>query len=85
MIEAFDKFRVYILGIHFTQVTDCLAIKKSLEKKKTSICVRGSSIRLQDLDYTIEHRPGKKMGHVDALSRATEVALIDEAHEETDK
>ncbi|KMQ88847.1 retrotransposable element tf2 protein type 2 [Lasius niger] len=39
--------------------------------KKTDVCTRIArwALFLQDFQYTVEHRPGKSMRHVDALSR----------------
>ncbi|KAK9685091.1 Integrase zinc binding domain [Popillia japonica] len=32
---------------------------------------------LQDFNYTLEHRPGTRMNHVDALSRVQEVLILE--------
>ncbi|KAK9679230.1 hypothetical protein QE152_g40178 [Popillia japonica] len=32
---------------------------------------------LQDCDYTVVHRPGKRMAHVDALSRAHNILILE--------
>ncbi|KAK9720746.1 RNase H-like domain found in reverse transcriptase [Popillia japonica] len=67
--KALEKFRVYLLGKYFTLVTDCNALKMSLRKKeKTRRLFRWSQC-LAEYDYAVEHRPGDKMKHVDALSR----------------
>lgn len=51
--------------------------------KKKNLCVRVArwALELEDYSYKIEHRPGKNMPHVDALSRnpLSEVFLIDES------
>lgn len=69
VIEALTKFRVYLLGIHFKLVTDCNAFTKTLEKQ--SLCTRVARwiLFLQEYNYTVEHRSGVRMKHVDALSR----------------
>lgn len=69
VIEALTKFRVYVLGIHFKLVTDCNAFTKTFEKQ--SLCTRVARwiLFLQEYDYTVEHRAGTRMKHVDALSR----------------
>lgn len=50
-------------------MTDCQAF--ALTMKKRDLCVRISrwTLLLEDFSYAIEHRPGKSMSHVDALSR----------------
>ena len=38
---------------------------------KKDLCMRVArwALQLEEFNYTIEHRPGKAMAHVDALSR----------------
>lgn len=68
IIKALVKFRVYLLGIPFKIITDCRAFTLTMHK---DLCVRVArwALLLEEYDYTIEHRPGKNMAHVDALSR----------------
>ena len=70
IIEALKKFRVYLLGISFNIVTDCEAFQKTMEKRDLSTRVARWVLLLQEFNYTIEHRSGTKMPHVDALSRS---------------
>lgn len=68
IIKSLVKFRVYLLGISFKIVTDCQAFALTIKKK--DLCVRvARALLLEEFDYTIEHRPGRSMRHVDALSR----------------
>ncbi|XP_076642233.1 uncharacterized protein LOC143353023 [Halictus rubicundus] len=69
IIRALRKFRVYLLGIPFKIITDCQAF--SLTMKKRDLCVRVGrwALLLEEFNYIVEHRPGKNMCHVDALSR----------------
>lgn len=69
IIKSLKKFRVYLLGIPFKIITDCRAF--SLTLKKQDLCVRVArwALLLEEFDYIVEHRPGKSMRHVDALSR----------------
>lgn len=69
IIRALDKFRVYLIGMHFKIVTDCNAFAKTLDKKDLCTRVARWVLFLQEYDYVIEHRPGTQMRHVDALSR----------------
>ncbi|KAL0881567.1 hypothetical protein ABMA27_001398 [Loxostege sticticalis] len=69
VIEGVKKFRRYLIGIHFKIITDCEAFQKTLYKKDVPAKVARWILYLQDFNYTIEHRTGDKMQHVDALSR----------------
>ncbi|GFY77952.1 hypothetical protein TNIN_250031 [Trichonephila inaurata madagascariensis] len=69
IIEALKKFKVYILGMPFKIITDCNAFTKSMSKKDLNTRIARWALNLQDYDYTILHRSGSQMAHVDALSR----------------
>lgn len=69
IIKALKKFRVYLLGITFKIVTDCRAFTLTMNKKDLCVRVARWALLLEEFHYTIEHRPGKSMVHVDALSR----------------
>lgn len=69
IIEALKKWRVYLLGIPFKIVTDCSAFKMTMDKEDVPPRVSRWAMFLQDFSYEIEHRPGTKMKHADALSR----------------
>ncbi|KAG5308611.1 TF29 protein, partial [Pseudoatta argentina] len=69
VIRALNKFRVYLLGIPFKIVTDCNAFVLTMSKKDLCVRVARWALLLQEFDCTIEHRSGKAMRHVDALSR----------------
>lgn len=58
-----------MLGISFKIITDCRAF--TLTMHKNDLCVRVARwvLLLEEYNYIIEHRPGKNMIHVDALSR----------------
>ncbi|CAA9994248.1 unnamed protein product, partial [Nesidiocoris tenuis] len=69
IVESLKKFRVYLLGVKFKIVTDCSAFTKTMEKKDLGTRVARWAMLLEEFDYVIEHRPGVRMKHVDALSR----------------
>lgn len=69
VVKALVKFRVYLLGIEFKIVTDCRAFALTMNKKDLCVRVARWALQLEEFNYTIEHRPGKNMTHVDALSR----------------
>ncbi|GFY68576.1 hypothetical protein TNIN_483831 [Trichonephila inaurata madagascariensis] len=69
IIEARKKFKVYILGMPFKIITNCNAFTKTMSKKDLNTRIARWALNLQDYDYTILHRSGSQMAHVDALSR----------------
>lgn len=69
VIASLSRFRVYLLGRHFTIVSDCSALRSTFAKRDLIPRVARWWIALQEYDCTIEYRPGCSMQHVDALSR----------------
>lgn len=69
IVYAFQKLRVYLLGKQVTIVTDCAAIKNTMEKADITPRIARWVMQLQEFDYITQHRAGNKMRHVDALSR----------------
>lgn len=70
VVEALDRFRIYLLGKPFRLVTDCSAIAKMRLNKEINSKIAKWWMRLQEYDFTLIHREGSRMAHVDALSRA---------------
>jgi hypothetical protein len=70
IVWSVTRLRHLLVGIHFTIITDCYALVR-LNAKKTQIpqIARWASL-LSEYNYDIRHRPGDKMCHIDALSRA---------------
>ncbi|XP_022160829.1 uncharacterized protein LOC111026944 [Myzus persicae] len=69
IVNSIKRFRIYLQGIRFKIVTDCNSITMTLAKKDINPRIARWALFLQDFDYQIEHRPGTRMQHVDALSR----------------
>jgi hypothetical protein len=69
IVKAFKKFRVYLLGVSFKIITDCRAFTATMNKNELCVRVARWALLLEEFSYTIEHRPGGSMPHVDALSR----------------
>lgn len=69
VVIAVKKFMTYLLGIKFKIVTDCSAFQKTLSKKDLVTRVARWALLLEEYNFTVEHRPGTRMKHVDALSR----------------
>ncbi|GFX80939.1 transposon Tf2-9 polyprotein [Trichonephila clavipes] len=76
VIEELKKFRIYVLGTSFKIISDCDALVKTLSKKELKPRIARWALYLQEFNYTIEHRTGSKMAHVDALSRPPHCMLI---------
>ena len=76
IVKALEKFRVYLLGIPFKVVTDCSAVKRAIEKKDVSPRIARWVMDIEGYNYKMEHRPGTRMRHVDALSRQSGVLMI---------
>lgn len=69
VVESLKRFRIYILGKTTKIVTDCSAVRYTLEKKDLIPRIARWWLAIQEYDIQIEHRPGDRMKHVDALSR----------------
>lgn len=83
IVKALKKFRVYLLGIPFKIITDCQAFTMTMRKRDLCVRVARWALLLEEFQYVIEHRPGKSMVHVDALSRhpLNDVMLVDDDDE----
>lgn len=77
VVYALHHFRVYLLGINFTVITDCSAIKTAFSKKDLLPRIGRWWLQVQEFTFDIKHRPGTRMPHVDALSRLPIVDGID--------
>lgn len=69
VIASLQRFRVYVLGIKFTIITDCSALRTTLSKRDIIPRISRWWLQFQEYDCSIEYRPGNRMTHVDALSR----------------
>lgn len=69
VVYALQHFRVYLLGLHFTIVTDCNALRTTFTKKDLVPRVGRWWLQVQEFTFDIKYRPGARMPHVDALSR----------------
>lgn len=69
VIQAVKRFRIYLLGVAFKIITDCSAFQRTMNKKDLTTRVARWALLLEEYNYKIEHREGKRLPHVDALSR----------------
>ena len=68
-ILAVKHFAPYLKGNTFKIVTDHAALKWLFDQKKTSGRIARWIAYLLQCNYTIEHRPGKRLVNADGLSR----------------
>lgn len=78
IIYALRRFRIYLQGRLFKIVTDCESLKLTLNKKEMNARIARWALELQNYDYVVEHRAGSRMRHVDALSRTTNIMIIED-------
>lgn len=69
IVRAVERFHMYLYGIKFTVITDCNALVYAVNKANLNPRIARWTLILQNYDFKVEHRPGKRMTHVDALSR----------------
>jgi hypothetical protein len=67
---ATKQFRCYLYGRKFTVHTDHRALKWLLNLQDPSSRLTRWAVKLSEYDFVVEHRPGTKMRHADALSRS---------------
>lgn len=76
VIYALRRFHTYFDRRPFKIVTDCDAFVRTLANENNSSKIARWALLLEQYNYTIKHRPGKSMAHVDALSRMEHVGAI---------
>ena len=83
IIYALRRFRIYLQCIKFKLVMDCNSLKMTLDKKEINPRIARWALELQSFEYVAEHRAGSRMQHVDALSRAVEILVVEDNPFET--
>ncbi|CAH2094977.1 unnamed protein product [Euphydryas editha] len=69
VVKALQYFRHYLVGLRFTVVTDCNALKLTQRKKDLLPRVARWWVYLQDFDFVLHYRKGTLLSHADYLSR----------------
>lgn len=78
IIYGIRHFETMLKGIHFKKFTDCSALQMTLSKKNINPRIARWALELENFDYTVVHRKGVNMPHVDALSRHIAVITAQE-------
>jgi len=68
LVWATKQFRCYLHGRNFIARTDHAALPYLRNFSDQNSRLLRWSIKLSELDFVVQHRAGKKMAHVDALS-----------------
>lgn len=74
MVESLERFRIYLIGKPFNVVTDCSAVSATKLKKPLIPRIARWWLKLQEYDFTMEHRSATRIRHVDALSRSPQLS-----------
>lgn len=69
IVKTIERFHIYLYGLDFTVVTDCNAVVHAINKACLNPRIARWILRLQDYKFKVSHRDGRRMMHVDALSR----------------
>jgi len=69
LVWAKKYFRCYLFGAKFVARTDHAALTYLKNFADSSSRLMRWSLKLSELDFSVEHRPGTKIAHVDALRR----------------
>ncbi|KAL7295839.1 hypothetical protein TKK_0010886 [Trichogramma kaykai] len=69
VVRALENFRIYLHRLHFKIVTDCKALQQTLNCNDLKPKLAGWAMLFKMFNYSLEHRAGSRMQHVDVLSR----------------
>lgn len=78
IVSSIKRFHVYLQGIPFKVLTDCNALTQTLVKKDINPKIARWALFLECYDYSIAHKAGNQMKHVDCLSRNVNILMLEE-------
>ncbi|EFN74626.1 hypothetical protein EAG_06729, partial [Camponotus floridanus] len=61
---------IYLYDLDFTIVTNCHTLVHALNKASLNPRIARWTLKLQNYYFSTVHRDGRRMAHVDALSRS---------------
>ena len=79
LVWATKFFRCYLFGRRFVVRTDHAALSYLRNFADHNGRLMRWSLKLSELDFVVQHRPGSKIGHVDALSRHVGAVMLDDS------
>lgn len=78
VVVVLVPFRMFLEGIPFVMVTDCNSLALTLNKKQINPRKARWTLEFESFNYTVRHRAGEHMAHIDALSRLPTICTITE-------
>lgn len=69
VVKSIERFHIYLYGLEFIIITDCNALVHAVNKAHLNARIARWTLKLQNYKFKMIHRDGKRMTHVDALSR----------------
>jgi hypothetical protein len=82
VVNAIKTYRCYLYGRKFTLITDHAPLRWLMNLKDPSSQLARWSILLQNFNYDVIHRPGRRHSNVDALSR---ILVSDQEEKKTEE
>ena len=76
LVWATKYFRCYLYGTKFVARTDHSALTYVRNFADSHSRLMRWSLKLSDLDFVVEHRPGTKIAHADSLSRHVNTVML---------
>lgn len=74
IVRAVERFHLYLYGIQLKIITDCNALVHAINRANLNPRIARWSLTLQNYNFSVAHRPGKQMCHVDALTISRSIA-----------
>lgn len=78
IVYSIKRFHIYLQNLKFKIVTDCNSLRLTLEKRDIVPRIMRWAMFLENYNYDVEHRGNDRMRHVDALSRANHILILED-------